>query len=83
MCRGGSWYNNTENCRTAYRNRNAPGNRNNNLGLRVCFRLHGLLVRLDRRPERPGLFSRPAWRLAVLTLIPRRGLALRPQGRKC
>jgi hypothetical protein len=41
VLRGGSWNNNAENCRAAYRNRNAPGNRNNNYGLRVCFRLHG------------------------------------------
>lgn len=44
VVRGGSWNNNPENCLAAYRNRNAPGNRNNNLGLRVCFRLHGRLV---------------------------------------
>jgi len=38
--RGGSWINNPENCRSAYRNRNEPGNRNNNIGCRVCFCLH-------------------------------------------
>ncbi len=35
MNRGGSWNNPARNCRSAYRNRNRPGNRNNNLGLRV------------------------------------------------
>ncbi|WP_330911085.1 SUMF1/EgtB/PvdO family nonheme iron enzyme [Nostoc sp. UHCC 0870] len=35
MLRGGSWNNNPRNCRCAYRNRNEPDNRNNNIGLRV------------------------------------------------
>ncbi|MFO0018188.1 MAG: hypothetical protein ACK52U_16770 [Synechococcaceae cyanobacterium] len=34
--RGGSWNNNPRNCRSAYRNRNHPDNRNNNVGFRVC-----------------------------------------------
>ena len=33
--RGGNWGNDARNCRSANRNRNTPGNRNNNLGLRV------------------------------------------------
>ncbi|TVP65950.1 MAG: hypothetical protein EA342_13180 [Leptolyngbya sp. LCM1.Bin17] len=33
--RGGSWYDNPDNCRSAIRNRNNPGNRNNNIGFRV------------------------------------------------
>ncbi|MBW4660209.1 MAG: SUMF1/EgtB/PvdO family nonheme iron enzyme [Drouetiella hepatica Uher 2000/2452] len=33
--RGGSWNNNPVNCRSAFRNYNDPGNRNNNLGFRV------------------------------------------------
>ncbi len=35
MLRGGSWNNNTENARCAYRNRNEPDNRNNNVGFRL------------------------------------------------
>ncbi|WP_287698779.1 SUMF1/EgtB/PvdO family nonheme iron enzyme [Accumulibacter sp.] len=37
VVRGGSWNNNRDNARCATRNDNDPGNRNNNLGLRlVC-----------------------------------------------
>ena len=36
MIRGGSWRNNARNCRSAYRNRNDPENRNNNLGFRLA-----------------------------------------------
>ncbi|MBU6230472.1 MAG: SUMF1/EgtB/PvdO family nonheme iron enzyme [Cyanobacteria bacterium REEB459] len=35
LVRGGSWYNNPVNCRSANRNRNNPNNRNNNIGFRV------------------------------------------------
>ncbi|MFH1885416.1 MAG: hypothetical protein ABIM40_01850 [Pseudomonadota bacterium] len=37
MIRGGSWNNNARNCRSANRNRNDPGNRNNNLGFRLSL----------------------------------------------
>ena len=40
MVRGGSWNNNRENARCAYRNNNHPGNRNNNLGFRVLCVSH-------------------------------------------
>ena len=33
--RGGSWNNNSNNCRSAHRNDNQPGNNHNNNGLRV------------------------------------------------
>ncbi len=36
VIRGGSWNNNGQNCRAANRNRNAPANRNNNLGFRLA-----------------------------------------------
>jgi formylglycine-generating enzyme required for sulfatase activity len=37
VIRGGSWINNARNCRSANRNRNAPDNRNNNVGFRVLL----------------------------------------------
>ncbi|MBK8656372.1 MAG: SUMF1/EgtB/PvdO family nonheme iron enzyme [Haliscomenobacter sp.] len=36
VVRGGSWNNNTRNCRAANRNRNNPDNRNNNNGFRLA-----------------------------------------------
>ncbi|MGZ8245098.1 SUMF1/EgtB/PvdO family nonheme iron enzyme [Methylomagnum sp.] len=35
--RGGAWNNHRDNTRCAYRNRNQPDNRNNNLGFRVVL----------------------------------------------
>jgi hypothetical protein len=35
VLRGGSWNNNGRNVRSAYRNGNDPGNRNDNIGLRL------------------------------------------------
>ena len=35
--RGGSWNNNARNCRVSNRNNNSPGNRNDNLGLRLAL----------------------------------------------
>ena len=81
MMRGGSWNNDAQNCRSAVRNNNAPGNRNNNVGFRlsssrqrsvaVCSRMH----RPHQRPDhRPG----PAPAAAGQIRIARR----RPVGRK-
>ncbi len=36
VLRGGSWNNQPDNARAAYRNRNTPDNRNNNNGFRVA-----------------------------------------------
>ena len=36
VLRGGSWNNNAQNVRSAYRNHNEPGNRNNNIGFRCA-----------------------------------------------
>lgn len=35
--RGGSWRNTAQNCRSANRNRNTPGNTRNNLGFRLAL----------------------------------------------
>jgi formylglycine-generating enzyme required for sulfatase activity len=45
VVRGGSWNDNARNVRSAYRNRNEPGNRNDNLG----FRCAGAHDRMDVR----------------------------------
>jgi len=37
VVRGGAWNNDQDNTRAAYRNRNHPNNRNDNLGFRVCL----------------------------------------------
>ncbi len=37
VLRGGSWNNNPQNCRSAYRNRNNPDNRNDHRGFRVLL----------------------------------------------
>ncbi|MFQ5632426.1 MAG: formylglycine-generating enzyme family protein [bacterium] len=37
VLRGGAWNNNAQNCRSANRNHNDPGNRNNNIGFRLVF----------------------------------------------
>jgi len=50
--RGGSWNNHPLNCRASYRNRNTPGNRNNNQGFRVAF-CHMLGGRAGR--QRPAM----------------------------
>ncbi|WP_306296791.1 SUMF1/EgtB/PvdO family nonheme iron enzyme [Candidatus Entotheonella palauensis] len=44
MVRGGSWNNDAENLRAANRNRNAPEDRNDNLGFR-CVRPPVMLCR--------------------------------------
>ena len=42
---GGSWNNNPNNCRSAYRNNNSRENRNNNIGFRVvCVAPSTLLI---------------------------------------
>ncbi|MGH9839081.1 MAG: SUMF1/EgtB/PvdO family nonheme iron enzyme [Blastocatellia bacterium] len=54
VLRGGSWNNNGRNCRSANRNRNGPGNRNNNIGFRVVVSastLHGQSRRKGLRPS--------------------------------
>jgi len=57
VLRGGSWNNNDTNLRGSNRNRNDPGNRNNNNGFRAAsspWRLRSLVARwrafTDSRP---------------------------------
>ena len=57
--RGGSWNNPAENCRSAYRNRNTPSNRNNNLGFRVA---RSFARRVDACRTKPDAF-RLGWHL--------------------
>ncbi|MBU2552406.1 MAG: SUMF1/EgtB/PvdO family nonheme iron enzyme [Proteobacteria bacterium] len=64
--RGGSWNNNARNCRCANRNRNDPGDRNNNLGLRLSS------TRVRRIPGVHGCRER-AFR--VQTSVPLSGYA--------
>ena len=52
VVRGGSWNNNQSNARAAYRNNNAPDNRNNNLGFRLARASH-TWVPLRRRGIKP------------------------------
>ena len=53
VIRGGSWNTNARNVRAAYRNRNHPSNRNDNLGFR-CRAHEGRGCAL---PEQTGLLS--------------------------
>jgi len=52
VLRGGSWNNNRDNARCAYRNHNDPGNRNNNVGLRLVCVSH--IVHAFRKPDPRG-----------------------------
>jgi hypothetical protein len=54
VLRGGSWNNNRDNCRCAYRNRNDPGNRNNDIGFRVCVGPH-----IEHAPRVPCCHAGP------------------------
>jgi hypothetical protein len=56
VIRGGSWNNEPRNCRPANRNRNAPENRNNNLGFRVAAAppVRWIPRRQDRSLASPG-----------------------------
>ncbi len=63
--RGGSWNNNARNCRSANRNNNSPGNRNNNLGFRLA-----------RPPHRPTVWiqgSASSAPVVTRVLVPRPG----------
>jgi hypothetical protein len=61
VVRGGSWNNNQDNARAAYRNHNNPDNRNNNQGFRVVCSSH-MFTPLQR--QRRWLVSLPTSALA-------------------
>jgi hypothetical protein len=56
--RGGAWNNNRDNARCAYRNRNHPDNRNNNIGFRVVLRSAHVLPVLLLVPPQGGAARR-------------------------
>ncbi|MBK7675313.1 MAG: SUMF1/EgtB/PvdO family nonheme iron enzyme [Candidatus Accumulibacter sp.] len=58
VVRGGSWNNHRDNARCAYRNRNHPGNRNDNIGFRVVLRSSHVLQPLLLVPPRGGTVRR-------------------------
>ena len=58
VVRGGSWNNDAQNVRAAYRNNNEPTNRNNNIGCRFA--------ELTTKPD-GSLLNRPASRPSFWT----------------
>jgi hypothetical protein len=50
VVRGGSWNNNSGDARASYRNHNLPGDRNNNVGVRVVCASHILDILQWRGP---------------------------------
>ncbi|MBN2054538.1 SUMF1/EgtB/PvdO family nonheme iron enzyme [bacterium] len=57
VIRGGSWNNDADNCRSAYRNRRNPDNRNRNRGFRLVRGRRHSTPRYRRyrlRPDVPG-----------------------------
>lgn len=48
MLRGGSWINNGQNLRSANRNANDPGNRNDNIGFRLARAQEGWMALFDQ-----------------------------------
>ena len=69
MIRGGSWNNNSNNCRASYRNNNSPDNSNNNIGFRVASTPppelpRGISAGVARSPgAKPGWVARECERL--------------------
>ena len=54
VIRGGSYFNEDQNCRAANRNHNEPTNRNDNIGFRLALSAHGQAgwLSLNRRLSR-------------------------------
>ena len=76
VIRGGSWNNDAQNVRAAYRNHNEPSNRNNDLGFR-CAELttepDGSL--LNRPASCPSVSGDGEWLSTAGVLVARRGRA--------
>ncbi|WP_390621033.1 hypothetical protein [Gimesia alba] len=66
MLRGGSWNNNADNCRSAYRNRNTPDNRNNTIGFRLCR-----VIVLPESFVMPDVGSAAPWCVLHVRPVPR------------
>ncbi|MDP7132634.1 MAG: SUMF1/EgtB/PvdO family nonheme iron enzyme, partial [Planctomycetota bacterium] len=73
--RGGSWNNSARNCRSANRNRNNPGNRNNNLGFRVVLIAHRSSRSASAEPD-----SIPPWPQGEQSRLPGAGTAAAAAG---
>src|ERR1017187_8914827 len=67
--RGGSWNNNPRNARVSNRNRNEPGNRNNNIGLR-CAGDAGNACQTAKRREPDGITVPPGVPARFRALVP-------------
>jgi hypothetical protein len=55
VLRGGSWNNDPRNCRSTYRNRNHPDERNDNIGFRLVSVSFGLALPPIRSCSVPGI----------------------------
>lgn len=86
VLRGGSWINNGRNARSAYRNDNEPGNRNDNIGFRLALARRGGGCRpMDQTPIpscRPAGKKRTAAGVLVGRADASRTLAGRPPSSK-
>jgi len=74
VLRGGSWNNNQENARSAYRNRNHPNNRNNNIGFRVVSSSH-----IFPFPPGPGAFAPGGYDKLAMRTCRASGVVRRPR----
>ena len=76
VVRGGSYWNNARNCRSAYRNTNEPGNRNRNLGFRLAAAHPPEGLAADPAFEASGFAPARSWPLRVLVGAWRRARTL-------
>ncbi|OQX12331.1 MAG: hypothetical protein BWK73_15240 [Thiothrix lacustris] len=57
MLRGGSWNNNAQSVRSANRNNNTPGNRNNNNGFRLASAQTPAVAAVDQMSILPVVYA--------------------------